>query len=182
MVQAGRVLDDGAWGYTGALTVKVDAYLFVITLRIFLDAAAAVLGALPVDLQVDGEAAMTEFESAIGSSLVTLRNVLEHFADYNSGIGDLQKKAAKTGNEWARQPPQVWHETTGQGEHVVNIGVVSTVHTVDLAKARMAARQLDTALDVLVEREQKARIHRRHRVSQEHMDPNVTGGGGHPIG
>ena len=114
---------------------EVDSTLYALALRNLLRVAELVR-------QFDRQrvkAALAAFEKEV-PNLVKLRDILEHFDEYETGRGDLQKKGLVP-----REPVSIWWEQNA-GTVVVNVGGFS----LDVVKASDAASRLVRSLaDVL---------------------------------
>jgi hypothetical protein len=98
-MQAIRILTKNTGMPSGAMTRQCDCYLFVISLRDLIRAIELIRRALPAASE-SLAAALTDFEQQVPNA-VQLRDVLEHFDDYSTGQGRLQREHPGTmTSEW----------------------------------------------------------------------------------
>lgn len=124
----------------GGLESKIDMQFFVLALRNLLRAASLVYATAPEPAKPKITSAVEKFEREV-PGLITMRDWLEHFDEYQQGTGRMQRKLADP------QPPVIWVERR-VGGFAMSIRIAGLeALDIDLMPARDAADRLMAALE-----------------------------------
>ena len=161
-IESSRILGDGVMGYTGPLTRKIDACLFVVALRNVLRAAEMVRTEIRRPLKREATTAINEVTDVMPDA-VKVRDVLMHFDKYAVGRGDIEREANSSA------PFESVHEMD-RAAHVLRIRVAPGVElTVDVKSATVAATRLNARLSDLLARQRASEAFERTIAIARHQ-------------